>query len=48
MSNEQSIKETLDVIRRALEDDNSSDNQNDIFLLNMITLIILAPICLSP
>ena len=34
MSNEQSIKETLDVIRRALEDDNSSDKQNDIFLLN--------------
>ena len=35
MSNDQSIKETLDVIRRALEDDDSSlDLKDDLLILN--------------
>jgi len=34
MGNEKSIKETLDVIRRALEDENSSDLEENILLLN--------------
>ena len=35
MTNDQSIKETLDVIRRALEDDNiSSDLKKDLLILN--------------
>lgn len=35
MSNDQSIKETLDVIRRALEDDDSSlDLKEDLLILN--------------
>ena len=35
MSNDQSIKETLDVIRRALEDDNSSlDPKENLLILN--------------
>ena len=35
MSNDQSIKETLDVIRRALEDDVSSLNiEDDLLILN--------------
>ena len=35
MSNDQSIKETLDVIRRALEDDDSSlDLKENLLILN--------------
>ena len=35
MSNDQSIKETLDVIRRALEDDDSPlDLKDDLLILN--------------
>ena len=35
MSNDQTIKETLDVIRRALEDDDSSlDLKEDLLILN--------------
>ena len=35
MSNDQSIKETLDIIRRALEDDDSSlDLKEDLLILN--------------
>ena len=35
MSNDQSIKETLDVIRRALEDDDSAlDLKDDLLILN--------------
>ena len=35
MTNDQSIKETLDVIRRALEDDDiSSDLKEDLLILN--------------
>ena len=35
MTNDQSIKETLNVIRRALEDDNiSSDLKEDLLILN--------------
>ena len=34
MNNDQSIKETLDVIRRALEDENSPEIKNNILLLN--------------
>ena len=35
MSNDQSIKETLDIIRRALEDDDSPlDNKEDLLILN--------------
>ena len=34
MSKDQSIKETLDVIRRALEDDDTKEFQNDVLILN--------------
>jgi len=34
MNNEESIKETLDVIRRALEDETSSDSKPDVLILN--------------
>ena len=34
MSNDQTIKETLDVIRRALEDDKSTDLKEDLLILN--------------
>ena len=34
MNNDQSIKETLDVIRRALEDENSEEIKTNILLLN--------------
>ena len=34
MSNDQTIKETLDVIRRALEDDKSVDLKEDLLILN--------------
>ena len=34
MSNDQTIKETLDVIRRALEDDESIDLKEDFLILN--------------
>ena len=34
MNNEESIKETLDVIRRALEDETSSDLKPDVLILN--------------
>ena len=34
MSKEQSIKETLDVIRRALEDDDTKEFQNEVLILN--------------
>ena len=34
MSNDQTIKETLDVIRRALEDDESIDLKEDLLILN--------------
>ena len=34
MNKDQSIKETLDVIRRALEDENSAEIKNNILLLN--------------
>ena len=34
MSNNESIKETLDVIRRALEDDNSENLNQSILILN--------------
>ena len=34
MNNEESIKETLDVIRRALEDETPSDSKADVLILN--------------
>tara|TARA_B100000029_G_C17378933_1_gene888924 strand:- start:139 stop:414 length:276 start_codon:yes stop_codon:yes gene_type:complete len=34
MSEDKSIKETLDVIRRALEDEESSNNENQVLILN--------------
>ena len=34
MNKDQSIKETLDVIRRALEDENTAEIKNNILLLN--------------
>ena len=34
MSNDKSIKETLDVIRRALEDEDSIDLKEDLLILN--------------
>lgn len=34
MNNEESIKETLDVIRRALEDETSPDSKPDVLILN--------------
>ena len=34
MNNEESIKDTLDVIRRALEDETSSDLKPDVLILN--------------
>ena len=34
MSNDQTIQETLDVIRRALEDDESIDLKKDLLILN--------------
>ena len=34
MNNEESIKDTLDVIRRALEDETSPDSKPDVLILN--------------
>ena len=34
MSEDKSIKETLDVIRRALEDEDTTDNQSQVLILN--------------
>ena len=34
MANEKSINETLEFIRKTLEDDNSEVNTNDILILN--------------
>jgi len=34
MSEDKSIKETLDVIRRALEDEDTSNNENQVLILN--------------
>ena len=34
MANEKSINETLEFIRKTLEDDNSAVNTNDILILN--------------
>jgi len=34
MTNDQNIKETLDVIRRAIEDDNSINIKEDLLVLN--------------
>ena len=34
MTNDQSINETLDVIRRALEDDNAADLKENVLVLN--------------
>tara|TARA_B100001123_G_C14320532_1_gene635030 strand:- start:173 stop:448 length:276 start_codon:yes stop_codon:yes gene_type:complete len=34
MSEDKSIKETLDVIRRALEDEDTTNNENHVLILN--------------